>query len=66
MKLGDELGGRSMVGIGDEDAQTLLRKPLCDESAQTSRTAGDHCKIDVHDAVLTAATDKKSSQPSRL
>jgi hypothetical protein len=67
VELGDELGGgRSVVSVGDDDAQSPLRKPLRDESAQTSRATGDHCKIDVHGAVLTAATDKGSSQPSPL
>jgi len=66
VEFGDELGGRSVVSVGDDDAQSPLRKPLRDESAQTSRATGDHCKLDVHGAVLTAATDKGSSQPSPL
>jgi hypothetical protein len=66
VELGDELGGRCVVGVGDDDAQSPLRKPLRDESAQTSRATGDHCQIDAHGAVLTAATDRGSSQPSLL
>jgi hypothetical protein len=64
LELGDELGGRSVVGVSDDDAQSPLRKPLRDESAQTSRATGDDCQIDAHGAVLTAATDRGSSQPS--
>jgi hypothetical protein len=37
VELGEELGGRSVVGVGDDDALSRLRKPLGDESAQTSR-----------------------------
>jgi hypothetical protein len=66
VELGDELGGRSVVGVGDDDAHSPLRKPPRDESAQTSRATGDDCQIDVHGAVLTAATDRGSSQPSLL
>ena len=66
LKLGDDLGGRSVVGVSDDDAQSPLREPLRDESAQTSRATSDDCQIDAHGAVLTAATDRGSSQPSVL
>jgi hypothetical protein len=40
LKLGDELGGRSVVGVSDDDAQSPLRKPLRDESTMSDGLSG--------------------------